>query len=365
MKILQICSAETIGGGERHVIDLAQALLARGHELHLAVRPGSPLPAHFAERTVHWHEVKLRNAVDLFSVRRLAKIITQNNIDIVHAHVARDYPLAGLATKGLAARLFLTRHHFNPITSSPLYEATIRHATNLIAVSETVRAELAKAFPTLTERMRVIPNWLDARTQQVLSRSQARTFFGIKKFWAVATIGQLTPLKRQDLFLAAIRHLTANGAYERAEFFIIGAANPSDQAYENQLRAQAQELGLEDRLHFTGNVENLPQYLPAFDVVVAPSENEGFSLATIEAMAAGCAVLAADVGGMAEIIKHNETGILFHPGNATEIAQHLRHLLFDQRKRKALGHTAQTFARARYDREQIVTQIEELYRASR
>ncbi|MFN7929715.1 MAG: glycosyltransferase family 4 protein, partial [Blastocatellia bacterium] len=183
MKILQICSAETIGGGERHVIDLTRALLERGHELHLAVRPGSPLPAHFAAGTVHWHEVKLRNAIDWLSVRRLSKLIVQHKIDIVHAHVARDYPLAGLATKGLPARLFLTRHHFHPIKSNVLYEAAIGHATNLIAVSETVRQELAKAFPTMIDRIHVIPNWLDARTQQLVSRKEGRAFFGIQKYW--------------------------------------------------------------------------------------------------------------------------------------------------------------------------------------
>lgn len=362
MKILQVCSAETIGGGERHVIDLTRALLERGHELHVAVRPGSPLPAHFPPGAAQWHEVKLRNAVDLLSVRRLQKIIAEHQLDVVHAHLARDYTLAGLATKGSSARLFLTRHHFNPIKSNAIYEAAIGHATNLLAVSETVRTELAKAFPTLTGRIRVIPNWLDARTVQLATRSQARAFFGIQKFWAVATIGQLSPLKRQDLFLEAIHRLTANGAYERAEFFLIGAANPSDLAYEKQLKAQAQEMGLGDRIHFTGTVENLPQYLPAFDVVVAPSENEGFSLATIEAMAAGCTVLASDVGGMAEIITHNETGILFQAGNAQEIARHLRLLLFDNRRRKAISQAAQVFARARYNREQIVTQIEALYR---
>lgn len=363
MKVLQVCSAETIGGGERHVIDLTRALLERGHELHVAVRPGSPLVAHFPPDAVQWHEVKLRNAVDLLSVRRLQKIIAEHRLDVVHAHLARDYTLAGLATKGSSARLFLTRHHFNPIKSNAIYEAAIGHATNLLAVSETVGTELAKAFPTLTDRIHVIPNWLDARTEQLATRSQARAFFGIKEFWAVATIGQLTPLKRQDLFIEAIHHLTANGEYERAEFYLIGAANPNELAYEKQLKAQAQEMGLGDRIHFTGNVENLPQYLPAFDVVVAPSENEGFSLVTIEAMAAGCTVLASKVGGMAEIITHNETGILFQPGNAAEIAQLLQRLLFNNHSRKAIGQAAQAFARARYDRKQIVTQIEELYRA--
>ena len=141
MKILQVCSAETIGGGEQHVMDLTRGLLERGHELHLAVRPASPLQTELADAPIHWHEVKLRNAVDVFSAKCLSKLIVAHHIEVVHAHVARDYPMTGLATKNLPVRFFLTRHHFNPIKSSAIYEAAIRHATKLIAVSETVRSE--------------------------------------------------------------------------------------------------------------------------------------------------------------------------------------------------------------------------------
>jgi L-malate glycosyltransferase len=361
MKILQICSAESIGGGERHVMDLIRALTQRGHELYGAVRPASPLPSELADVPVQWHEVKLRNAIDWFSVRRLRQIITENQIDIVHAHLARDYPLAGLATKSLPVRFFLTRHHFHPIKANLIYESTLNHVTKLIAVSATVQQELSKAFPTLADRVCVIPNWLDERTLHPLSRKEARAYFGIKRFWAIALIGQITPLKRQDLFLDAIKLLTANNAYERAEFFIIGAAHPADQAYETRLKARAQELGLADRIHFTGRVEDLPRYLSAFDLIVAPSENEGFSLATIEAMAAGCAVIAANVGGLAEIIEHQKTGLLFEPGRAELLAQDLRYLLMDSLTRKRIGQSAQAMARELYDREKIVAQIELLY----
>ncbi len=340
-------------------MDLTRGLIERGHELHLAVRPNSPLQTELAAAPIHWHEVKLRNALDVFSAKRLSKLIVENNIEVVHAHVARDYPMTGLATKNLPVRFFLTRHHFNPIKSRSLYEAAISHATKLIAVSETVRHELAKAFPTMAELIEVIPNWL--RTVTPLSRSAARKYFGIKRYWALAVIGQITPLKRQDLFLEAVRLLTENNAYERVEFFIIGTANPEDSAYEASLRDTARAIGLADRVHFTGFVADLPNYLSAFDIVVAPSENEGFSLAAIEAMNAGCAVIATEVGGIAEIIEHNETGILFQPGNAKMLTMDLQLLLFDNQLRRRLAAAGQTSVRTRFDRQRILAQIEAIY----
>src|SRR5437016_1164464 len=99
MKILQVCSAESLGGGERHVADLTRALIARGHELHLAVRRPSPLRKALADLPVNWHEVELRNAIDWFSARRLAAIIREAHIEVLHAHVARDYTVCGLAAK--------------------------------------------------------------------------------------------------------------------------------------------------------------------------------------------------------------------------------------------------------------------------
>lgn len=360
MKILQLCSADTIGGGEHHVMDLTRGMLERGHELHLAVRPESPLQSELADVPVHWHEVKLRNAADIFSIKRLRNLIIEHNIEVVHAHVARDYPLTGLATKNLPVRFFITRHHFNPIKSSALYEAAINHATNLIAVSENVQQELAKAFPTMSHKIEVIPNWL--RFAEPLTRKDARKFFGINRRWAIAVIGQITPLKRQDLFLEAVRLLTEKNNNEEAEYFIIGTANPEDNSYEQSLRQTAREIGLEDRVHFTGFVFELPKYLAAFDVVVAPSNNEGFSLAAIEAMNAGCAVIASEVGGLTELITNNETGLLFQPGNAEMIAVHLRFLLFNSYSRNQFAIAAQANVRERYDREKILNRIEALYR---
>src|ERR1051326_5995886 len=121
MKILQVCSAESLGGGERHVADLTRALIERGHELHLAVRPHSPLRTALADLPVEWHELSLRNAMDWFRARRLAAIIRERHIEVMHAHVARDYMVCGLAAKLAPTRFFLTRHHFNPTKSNPLY----------------------------------------------------------------------------------------------------------------------------------------------------------------------------------------------------------------------------------------------------
>lgn len=361
MKILQVCSAENLGGGERHVTDLTRALIERGHELHLGVRSGSPLRKVLADLPINWHELKLRNALDWGSARRLATIIREQNIEVLHAHVARDYTVCGFASKLAPVKFFLTRHHFNPIRSNPLYKWALSNAKRLIAVSESVRVTLSKAFPSLASRVVVVPNWIDPKDCGKLSRAEAREKLSITQSLAVATIGQLTPLKQQYSFILAATIAIIKYSWRNVEFLLVGAATPEDAAFENKLHELVAQFKTGDHVRFTGYVTDLPAQLAAFDIVVATSENEAFSLALAEAMAAGCAVVAFQIGGMADLIEDGVTGLLTPPNDVKKLAAAIIRLLEDESLRAKLGAAARAHVRERYDRERVITQIEQLY----
>lgn len=368
MKILQVCSAESLGGGERHVIDLTRALIERGHDLHLAVRPGSPLRDELPHAAITWHELSLRNALDVLSAQRLTSIIRQHGIDIVHAHMARDYTFSGIAARmagraGQKVRFFITRHHFNPIKSNPVYAWTIGEARALIAVSSSVAEGLAEAFPQYADRVVVVPNWIDAQGHGLLSRNAAREAFGLKRRWAIAVVGQLTPLKQQDLFLRAAAKLIKERHWTDVDFLVIGqpGVKEEDVAYANDLCESVNAAGLTENIRFTGFVNELPSKMAAFDIVVVPSQNEAFSLALVEAMAAGCAVIASRVGGMAEIVEHEVTGLFLERGDETDLIAALSRLLTDNQLRQRMGGLAQASVIERFDREHVITRIERLY----
>jgi glycosyltransferase involved in cell wall biosynthesis len=368
MKILQVCSAESLGGGERHVIDLTRALIERGHDLHLAVRPGSPLRDELPHAAITWHELSLRNALDVLSAQRLTSIIRQHGIDIVHAHMARDYTFSGIAARmagraGQKVRFFITRHHFNPIKSNPVYAWTIGEARALIAVSSSVAEGLAEAFPQYADRVVVVPNWIDAQGHGLLSRNAAREAFGLKRRWAIAVVGQLTPLKQQDLFLRAAAKLIKERHWSDVDFLVIGqpGVKEEDVAYANDLCESVNAAGLTENIRFTGFVNELPSKMAAFDIVVVPSQNEAFSLALVEAMAAGCAVIASRVGGMAEIVEHEVTGLFLERGDETDLIAALSRLLTDNQLRQRMGGLAQASVIERFDREHVITRIERLY----
>lgn len=359
MKILQVCSATEIGGGERHVIDLTRALIERGHELHLVIRPKAKIKTELASLPIIWHELPLRNALDIFSAQKIKRIIIQHNIEIVHAHVARDYTICGLACKRTAAKLFLTRHHFNPIKSNFLYQCAINQTQGFIAVSSAVKAEIQKAFPELNGRIPIIPNWVDANSVASMATEEARNSLGITRKFAVGMIGQITPLKGQKYFIEAAQEI----ARDDVEFLIVGEPQTKiDNGYFVFLTGHHQQVIAQGNLRFIGAVPDIATKLAAFDIIVVPSINEGFSLVVIEAMAAGCAVIASNVGGIIDLIENNKTGILVQPERSGQIAQVVLQLLNNPELRQMLGNQARATALEKYSRDPVIDQIENLYK---
>lgn len=365
LRILQVCSAGTFGGGERHVADLASWLAAHGHEVHLAGRPASPLRRRLDGDAIHWHDLPLRGAADLESVGRLVNIIRRRRIDILHAHLARDYPLCGLAAKLTGVDLYLTRHHFRPLSGGRLYGWTIDRLRSWIAVSESVARELAKTFPAHTDRIEVIPNWIDVKALASGDRDAARTRLGAQRPLVAAVLGQVTTIKRQDLFIRAGAILLDANPELDLDLFVIGAPGAKDGEYAASLQRLVKNAGLGDRLHFAGHREDLKSLYAGFDLVVAPSDNEGFSLVLVEAMAAGRAVIATNVGGMAEILGESMTGRLLPPDDAQALAAAMKELLEDPDERRRLGDAAAKAARERFDSDRVLPLIEALYYRNR
>ncbi|MCA1594525.1 MAG: glycosyltransferase family 4 protein [Acidobacteria bacterium] len=202
VRILHINSARTLGGGERHLIDLARGLSERGHEVHIALAPGSPLRAELsALSTQNIHALPLRNALDVASAASLARLLREKGMQIVHAHVARDYPLAALAARRSPdVRLVITRHVLFPL--SRVHRFTLSNVSRVIAVSEAVASALRaqKIFPS--RKIRIVANAIDVhsfeRAPRAADRESLRRDLRTHAKYVVGIVGELSPLKGQD-----------------------------------------------------------------------------------------------------------------------------------------------------------------------
>ncbi|MEK6325246.1 MAG: glycosyltransferase family 4 protein [Acidobacteriota bacterium] len=360
MKILQVCSASEMGGGEVHVAGLVRGLANRGHAIYLAVRPDSPLRDALAGVIASWHEMPLRNSLDLQSARAIAALVDAHGIEIIHAHMGRDYLVAALACKRTnGVKLVLTRHHYLPLKRHALYRWMLRDVAAVIAVSDSVRESVIERLGLPDERVHTVPNWIDPERFKPIERDAARAMFRLRANIVVACIGQVTPAKGQEEFVRAAA--TIARMRSDIEFLIVGEEREEEGPFTAHLNVLATSLGVGEKLRFTGRVRHIAELLAAVDVVVVPSWDEGFSLVTIEAMAARRAVLASNVGGMAGIIKDNVTGLLVPPRNVHALTDKLLWLVSDAPLRERLSVQGQRDVYTRFGREQIIERIEAIY----
>ncbi|MEO6392830.1 MAG: glycosyltransferase family 4 protein [Pyrinomonadaceae bacterium] len=364
MNILQISSAGSIGGGERHLLDLVSGLVHRGQSVDLAVRPLSPLRSHLSTFPVtRLHLLPLRNAMDLSSALALRRLVRERSIDIVHAHLARDYPLAAFAVRGSAnAKLILTRHVLFRL--SRFNRLTFGRAAYAIAVSEAVRQGLLAQRIISDERIRVIHNGVDldrfARPDRIDSLQLAHKQLGVgPDTLLVGSVGSLVPLKgHEDFILAAF---VVAKTMPNVHFVIVGDEPPGDEYTFNSLNRLIDQLSLSGRVHLLRLVPDVAPWLRAFDLFVSASHSESFGLAIVEAMAAGCPVVATDTEGAREILADGSNGKLTPIGDVPGLVSSISTLLAGSALRQRMGVAAQRVARERFKVERMVEQTEQLF----
>jgi glycosyltransferase involved in cell wall biosynthesis len=178
----------------------------------------------------------------------------------------------------------------------------------------------------------------------------------------VTLVGRLQPWKGQRELLAAARRVLDVRADVR--FAIVGGAVLGWEGdYPETLRAQARELGIEHAVTFSGHTDRVPEWLAATDVAVNASDPEPFGLVVVEAMAAGCAVVAVDRGGPREIVSSGRDGLLVARAAADDLATAILELAADAGLRARLAAEARRTVDQRYTVGAMVRRFGELVRA--
>jgi glycosyltransferase involved in cell wall biosynthesis len=367
LRILQISSAQSLGGGERHLADLANGLVERGHEVFVALRQQSALNEELGKGLKeNITTLPLRNSLDVSSARALARLVRKNHIQIIHAHMARDYPLAAYAARrNRAARLILTRHVLFALNR--LHRLTFSRASRIIAVSQAVASQLRADKVIAAEKITVVLNGVDTR-RFALAREQFNRQEFLKSWTLpeegllVGTVGELTPLKGHQDFLRAAAQISKQIA--GCNFIIAGIDHSPDGKNEAQIEEQIDELNLRKQVRRVEWLNNLAQLYCALDVFVSASHTESFGLSIVEAMASRTAVVATETEGAREIVRDGETGLLTQINNPNELAAAIQSLLTGEATRLQIAAAAQNDVAERFSLERMVDETEKIYQAS-
>ena len=361
MRILHISSARDFGGGEKHLVDLSREMIKRGHEIFVALRPTNEWQSRLsflpAGNIMH---ASIRNSFGIFSAQKIANLVREKNIEIIHAHLARDYIPASLVCRMTQNTKFvLTRHVLFPM--KPFHRFALQNVAKVIAVSSAVVANLQKIFPK--EKVICIPNGIDIENYKADGEKLREEFRFLHNISfdskVVGTIGELKVLKGQRDFILAAQIIAQK--FPEAFFVVVGKDNSVKQEFRQELKRLVKVFNLENRFLWLNWVEDTAPLLAALDVFVSASHSESFGLALLEAMAGASAIVATETEGAKELIENETTGKLVAIKEPIQLAEAVGTFLQDKNLRQTLGKNAQEVAREKFSLQRMIDETEKLY----
>ena len=368
MKIAIVCHP-THGGSGVIASEVGMRLAQRGHEIHF-VSHERPFRLDPLTLGVHYHRVHV-SSYPLFRyppyalalANQLSRVIQDHEIDVIHAHYAIPHSLAAILARSMNADQgvkVVTTLHGTDITlvgADPSYTDITRwsmeESDHVTGVSdwlvEETRQELGAHLQVET-----IPNAVDTDSfSPDRARAELRSRFAPQGELLLAHVSNFRPVKRTGdvlrIFAKAAKDLPAS-------LLMIG--DGPDRAAAETL---ARELGIWERVHWLGIVDDTAPLLASSDLFLLPSENESFGLAALEAMACGLPVIATASGGMPEVIVDGETGYLAPVGDIDALAEGTRRLLEDVPRRSLFAATGRQRVEERFRWDPVISQYEKLY----
>ena len=345
------------GGAQRFIVELAEGLTARGHQVDIQTFPGAPLAARARERGLAVDEVRVRTDSAPWIVLPLARQMRRKPYDIVITTWDKDLRTTGLAAKlaGRGTRVVHTRECDDPLKNKASYRWFYTRVADLVVVNSeaTLRTTLNSA-PWLDEaRTFILYKGIDLRDYEELDPGPWRERLNPGGGQVVvAYAGQLIARKRIDVVLRAL----ADESFADLPWrFAVAGTGPE----EERLRAEAQRLGVAQRVDWCGFVEDIHRWLAAIDVFVLPSFIEGFGYVLAEAGAAGKPCVAYRASSVPEVVKDGETALLADEGDDESMAAQLRRLVSDAGLRARMGEAARRDVFARHGLDLMVERMEE------
>ncbi len=373
MKIVAYVIRPAEGGMLKHLLDLIGRLDRERFTPIVLSPPGNNLEEPLERLGIELIEVDIADkpnlARDVGSIARLATALTAVGPDIIHAHSNKAALLVEMAARrgSLDAAVVFSVHNFpsyrgtgglKRAISSLALRRVINGAEVVIAVSQSLKDSLVEHERVDISKITVVHNGIDSGTFHPVKEAETRRLrdaLGLAPNTpVVGTVGRLIPSKGMDVLIQAAPELVHK--FPGLKIIIVGSG-PMQQS----LRSTAAGLGLSRDIVFTGHVAELLPYYALFDVFALPTTAEAFGMTAVEAMLAGCPVVASRTGGLSEIIANRETGLLVPPGDSGALAAAIRAQLTDTRAARKMAARAQTVAREQFSLTRMVAETEAIY----
>ena len=369
MKIAIVCYP-TFGGSGVVATELGLELARRGHEIHF-ITYSQPVRLALLNPNVHYHEVNVPEyplfhyqPYELALSSKLVDMVKLYKIELLHVHYAIPHAYAGYMAKqmlkeeGIDIPMVTTLHgtDITLVGNHPFYKPAVTFSINksdiVTSVSESLKQETLKLFE-ITNEIEVIPNFIELNKnidnssipcyRSLIAKENERVITHISNFRKVKRIPDVI-----KIFHKIQQHIPA-------KLMMVGDGPEKEKA-----ERLCVELGIQDKVIFFGNSNEIDRILSYSDLFLLPSETESFGLAALEAMALSVPVISSNSGGLPEVNFEGISGYLSNVGDVKEMAENALKILKDTNtlnefKAKALATAKQ------FDIQNILPLYEELY----
>jgi glycosyltransferase involved in cell wall biosynthesis len=361
IRVLHVINGEHYAGAERVQDLLAMRLPEFGVEVNFACVK----PKRFAEmrrsQLTPLTNVPMRSRFDLRAGWRLARLVRENQINLIHTHTPRAALVGQIAARLTSVPMV---HHVHGHTATEVGSGwrvwlsakteafSLQNASAVIVVSPT-SAQYIYLWGVREDRVHLVPNGVPGRIDLVDLPAPHEQ-------WTLGCVALFRPRKGLEILLEAMALLHRRGlpVYLR----LIGGFETPE--YQEQVLRLAEELGIAKLVEWRGFRKNIEAELDAIDLMILPSVlAEGMPMAVLEAMAAGVPPIGSRVDGIADVIRHGHDGLLVEPGDAEKLADTVTAVIEGSHDWQTLRHNAITSHQARFSDRSMAERVAEVYRS--
>jgi glycosyltransferase involved in cell wall biosynthesis len=358
LRIAHLIESDGPGGAERVVAQLATTLQAAGTEnvVFLPAHGEGWLAEQLSGSGVAIEHFHVDRPLSPACARSLTQAFRRHRITVAHSHEFSMAVYGAWAAWRSGIPHVITMHGGRYYASRLRRRLALRAAVALSGKTVAVSAPLARALrddlSLRDSRIEIVPNGVPCeRPERVTLRAELKLEPGDR---LIVSVGNLYPVKGHQHLIDALARLA-----DRYPSLHVAIAGRGD--LEQPLVARAKAHGVAGRLHLLGLRSDIAAILAAADMFVLPSLSEGLPLAILEAMFAGCPIVASDVGEVGVALGHGEAGVLVEPGNAGALAAAIDALLRDPEHASTLGARAAFRAVTEYDVSRMVRRYAATY----
>jgi len=360
IRVLYLIWSLDLGGAEQVVVDLARRLSKQNFKPMICCLNDkgrlSPLVEKEGIKVFALHK---KPKFDPFLISKLIDLIKREKVDLIHTHLFTANLWGRIAGKLCEVPVVSSEHgmdHWRRGFHWALDRMLTSVSKGMVFVSESAKRFYSEKNPSVNGKSRVIHNGIEiANFQNPYPKEEIRKSLGIAiGEQVIGIVGRLVPEKAHEDFIEAIQLL----AQEKKNILglIIGEGELSE-----SLKKLVQQIGLEQHILFAGYRSDLVQLYHSMDVLVLSSLREGLPLTLLEGMAAGVPVVATDVGGIKEVIKDGEDGVLVPPNDPAALANAISRILDDSILRERVVSAAKEKVKNYFSVEKMVNDHELLY----